>query len=269
MSYNLNEMRLPKALPGEQQEQLLLALSTGDEESFEKLALHNLRLVGLVASKMSKSSKAKYGLEYDDLFSIGTIGLIKALRKYQIDKGVKFSTYAMRIITNEILIEFRSSSASKRDYSKLVSYETEVRTSMNDTEPVRIIDQLFSNESSALPDYEIECKVDIEEKLYILGLYLLNKSPLYTEVIKYYFSGRRGEYIAEMVGHSQSYVSRIISKISKDVQELRNRIYKRGDFGQFQFTPEQIEQAKHYITIEKFREWSQNSDSYYNKQGVI
>lgn len=84
----------------------------GDREAYQVLIKHNLRLVAHVAKKFDSS-----GIDHDDLISIGTVGLIKAVETFQPTKGTKFATYAARCIQNEILMQLRAQKKTRKDVS--------------------------------------------------------------------------------------------------------------------------------------------------------
>jgi RNA polymerase sporulation-specific sigma factor len=93
---------LPPPLKGEQEQQALEALELGDENAKQLLIEHNLRLVVYIARRFENT-----GIHIEDLISIGTIGLIKAVGTYRVDKNIKLATYASRCIENEILMYLR------------------------------------------------------------------------------------------------------------------------------------------------------------------
>ena len=102
----------PKPLTEEEEQAALESLKLGSEESREKLIKHNLRLVAHIVKKFENTNE-----DTDDLISIGTIGLIKAINSYQTNKGTKLATYAARCIENEILMFLRSTKKTKKDVS--------------------------------------------------------------------------------------------------------------------------------------------------------
>ena len=104
----------PQPLSAEDEIRYVNACSNGDENARNLLIEHNLRLVAHVARKYSGSS-----VDSDDLISIGTIGLIKAVSSYDPDKGIRLATYAARCIENEILMHLRASKSSKTKYPSM------------------------------------------------------------------------------------------------------------------------------------------------------
>lgn len=108
----INNQAFPSPLTAEEEKYYLEQMANGDKEAREKLIEHNLRLVAHIVKKYQNQNDDK-----EDLISIGTIGLIKAIDSYSPDKGTKLATYAARCIDNEILMLFRSSKKSRNDVS--------------------------------------------------------------------------------------------------------------------------------------------------------
>lgn len=103
---------LPPPLKGVQEQEALTALEQGDETAKQLLIEHNLRLVVFIAKRFENT-----GVNLEDLISIGTIGLIKAISTYRLEKNIKLATYASRCIENEILMHIRKISAQKTEIS--------------------------------------------------------------------------------------------------------------------------------------------------------
>ena len=108
----INNQAFPNPLTPEEEEYYLNQMAQGDKEAREKLIEHNLRLVAHIVKKYQNQSDDK-----EDLISIGTIGLIKAIDSFSPDKGTKLATYAARCIDNEILMLFRSTKKMRNDVS--------------------------------------------------------------------------------------------------------------------------------------------------------
>ena len=108
----INNQAFPSPLTAEEEKYYREQMANGDKEAREKLIEHNLRLVAHIVKKYQNQNDDK-----EDLISIGTIGLIKAIDSYSPDKGTKLATYAARCIDNEILMLFRSSKKSRNDVS--------------------------------------------------------------------------------------------------------------------------------------------------------
>ena len=103
---------LPPPLKGEQEQQALEALERGEEYAKQKLVEHNLRLVVYIARRFENT-----GVSLEDLISIGTIGLIKAIGTYRLDRKIRLATYASRCIENEILMHIRKIAPQKAEVS--------------------------------------------------------------------------------------------------------------------------------------------------------
>ena len=103
---------LPAPLKGQEEQNALIALEQGDETAKQRLIEHNLRLVVFIARRFENT-----GVNLEDLISIGTIGLIKAISTYRRDKNIKLATYASRCIENEILMHIRKISGQKAEVS--------------------------------------------------------------------------------------------------------------------------------------------------------
>ena len=185
-------------------------MSGGDKNSRNKLIEHNLRLVAHIIKKYYSTSS-----EQDDLVSIGTIGLIKAVSTFNYEKGARFATYAARCIENEILMYFRN----KKKYSQDVSF-TEPIDCDKDGNALSVIDTLADEHSVS---------EDIEDKLIYEKLYETIENellPREKEIIymRYGLFGKQAytqNEIAKQLGISRSYVSRIERKA---IENLRNKL---------------------------------------------
>ena len=103
---------LPMPLTKDEEDTTILAMLQGDNQMKDKLIEHNLRLVVYIAKKFDNS-----GVDPDDLISVGTIGLIKAVNSFNTDKNIKLATYASRCIENEILMHLRRVTKQKNEVS--------------------------------------------------------------------------------------------------------------------------------------------------------
>ncbi|NLJ71567.1 MAG: RNA polymerase sporulation sigma factor SigK [Syntrophomonadaceae bacterium] len=205
----LNNQVFPQPL-GEKEEKLYLnLLKTGDEEARNILIEHNLRLVAHVVRKYDSS-----GEDMEDLISIGTIGLIKAIKTYKDDKGVRLATYASRCIENEVLMYLRSIKKVKNEVSIYdpIGYDKEGNE-------ISLIDVLTTdNEIVEI----IEAKLQ-EEKVRE-NLDVLSQQERQVIEMRYgLFNGLKEtqKEIAKKLGISRSYVSRIEKRALK---KLINRI---------------------------------------------
>lgn len=192
----------PQPLSPEDERKYVEACRNGDVNARNILIEHNLRLVAHVARKYNSSNT-----DSDDLISIGTIGLIKAVSSYDPTKGIRLATYAARCIENEILMHLRASKKLQNE----VSLNEPLGTDKEGNE-IALIDILGSE------DEEVEEKVDLTQR--IKKLYTLIKSSLggREQVIiklRYGLNGKNGKTqreVAERLGISRSYVSRIEKK---------------------------------------------------------
>ena len=190
----------PSPLSEDEENDLLQKLSNKQthESARKKLILHNLRLVGHIAKKYESKDDS-----YDDLISIGTIGLIKAIDTFSIDKNVKIATYASRCIENEILMVLRSN----KKYSKNVLLSDTIGQD-KDGEDILLEDLINNNEEQA-SDY-----FDKNEKINLLNKYInvLDDKEYQIISLRYGLNGNHEftqKEIGKMYHISRSYVSRI------------------------------------------------------------
>ena len=200
----------PPPLSAAKEQEYFLRAEDGDKEARRELILHNLRLVSHIVRKYYASSKNQ-----EDLISIGTIGLIKAVDTFKVAAGAKFATYAARCIQNEILMHFRS--------QKKLSCEVSLNDTIDvdrDGNPLTYIDVISSDESLAL---------DIERKLSsakAMQLVVNALTPRERKIItlRYGLSGHKPltqREIAALLKISRSYVSRLEKSA---LEKLRDRI---------------------------------------------
>lgn len=191
----------PKALSSKAEAELLQKMADGDDSARKKLIEHNLRLVAHVAKKYFGS-----GADQDDLVSIGTVGLIKAVSSFKPDKGIRLATYAARCIDNEILMYFRAAKKTAQDV-----YISDPIDTDKDGNTLTLIDVITDN-SDIVED------LDLKLKLQKLQEYLkdtLTPRELTIIRLRYGLDGR-GELpqreVARKLKISRSYVSRIEKK---------------------------------------------------------
>ena len=198
----------PKPLSAEEEKECFLAVERGEEWAREKLVSHNMRLVVHIAKKYVDT------LDPSDMISIGSIGLIKAIRTYRCDKGTQFATYAARCIENEILMAIRANKKHKACISL-----TSVIGADKEGNEITLVDTLEE------PDGDVATKVEREasaaELMDILKRVLDRRE--YT-IIKYRYGLEGAEVlpqreIAKKLGISRSYISRIESKVLKKLKE--------------------------------------------------
>ncbi len=190
----------PKPLSPKQEQEQLALLKTGDKNARAKLIEHNLRLVAHIVKKYAAASA-----EQDDLVSIGTIGLIKAIDTFDTEKKIKLSSYASRCIENEILMYFRSQKKTALDVSLDESIDTD-----KDGNPLTLMDILSCDDNIA---DKLETKINIEAAYKALDT--LPERERSIIIMRYGLDG--GEPLtqketAEILNISRSYVSRIEKK---------------------------------------------------------
>jgi len=210
-SYVSGSNSFPQPLTAEEEQIYLQKYAEGDEEAKNILIERNLRLVAHIVKKYSNS-----GRDNDDLISIGTIGLIKAITTYNADKGTRLATYAARCIENEILMTIRSSKKLKSE----VSLQDPIGIDREGNE-ISLMD-ILGTDSDAVLD-QVELKLQIKKLYKIMSAVLKNREKLVLELRYGLINGnyKTQREIAQMLGISRSYVSRIekraISKLSREI----------------------------------------------------
>ena len=199
----------PPALSPKEEGELLRRMEKGDEAAKEKLIEHNLRLVAHVIKKYYSNAD-----EQEDLISIGTIGLIKAISTFKSDKGSRLSTYAARCIENEVLMYFRSTKKAAGELHFGDPIDTD-----KDGNALTLLDVVADDVTIA---DEIDTKVKIERLRVLLETRLDDREK---EIIKlrYGIGGGREltqRQIAGMLGISRSYVSRIETSVLKKLKRM-------------------------------------------------
>lgn len=201
---------LPPPLTGEKEHECLEKLESGDVKARELLIVHNLRLVVYIAKKFEST-----GVQIEDLISIGTLGLIKAVNTFRLSKNIKLATYASRCIENEILMYLRKTNPAKAE----VSYFEPLNVDWDGNE-LLLSDILGSEPEDVYRDLECE---DERSRLY-KAVNSLEERERVIMTMRFGLGGGR-EYtqkeVADALGISQSYISRlekrIIEKIKKEV----------------------------------------------------
>ncbi len=199
----------PKALSAKEEAELLKKMESGDQNARKKLIEHNLRLVAHIAKKYYAADK-----DQDDLISIGTIGLIKAVSSFNSNKGIRLATYAARCIDNEILMYFRAAKKTAQDVSISDPIETD-----KDGNTLTLIDVL-ADDTDVVEDLDKKIKL---EKLKGYLTDTLDKRELEIISLRYGLSSKKElaqREVAKRLGISRSYVSRIEKKA---LEKLRNR----------------------------------------------
>ncbi len=201
--------KLPEPLSKEAEEFYLVMAQDGDIMAKDKLIEHNLRLVVFLAKKYES---AKVDLE--DLVSIGTIGLIKAINTYSMDKNIKLATYASRCIDNEILMFLRKNKRNNTEISleESLSYDAEGNE-------LHLEDIVGTDKDIVTKNIE----EDNDKKLMLEEIEKLNKRDKEIITMRYGLMGKEEKTqkeIADMLGISQSYISRIEKKVIKRLRAI-------------------------------------------------
>ena len=203
--YISNDRLYPEPLSKTEEELYLKRYFQGDKEARKILIEHNLRLVVHIAKKYTDNEQ-----ELEDFTSIGTIGLIKAIDSFKENKGFKISTYASRCIENEILMYIRSSKKQKAEVSM-----NQVIGTDKDGNDMELIDTLELKEKDAVDS--IYDKTILKQVLNFLNE-KLSKREKYIMNKRYGLDGQKiktQQELADELGISRSYVSRIETKVQK------------------------------------------------------
>ena len=205
---------LPAPLSKKQENEILEQIENGNTENRDKLVVHNLRLVVYIARKFENT-----GIGIEDLVSIGTVGLIKAVNTFCPSKKIKLATYASRCIENEILMYLRKTSNKKNE----VSIEEPLNVDWDGNE-LLLCDVLGSDSDTVGRDLEMRDernqllevvkKLDERERTIMTMRFGLFGSKEYTQ-----------KQVADMLGISQSYISRLEKRI---IERLRKELEKVG-----------------------------------------
>ena len=191
----------PRPLSAREEAECLKRIREGDAGAKSALVEHNLRLVAHVIKKYYASAE-----DQDDLISIGTIGLIKAVNTFDSGKGSRFATYAARCIENEILMHFRAKKKTAQDV-----YISDPIDTDRDGNSLTLIDVIADN-SSIFDAIELKLRC---EKLRVLIEERLDEREREIVILRYGLSGRAPmaqREAAALLGISRSYVSRIEKK---------------------------------------------------------
>lgn len=207
--YISNNNLFPEPLSKTEEEFYLRRYFEGDKGARNKLIEHNLRLVAHIAKKYSSSEQ-----EMEDLISIGTVGLIKAIDSFSQDKGFKVSTYASKCVENEILMHIRATKKVKAE----VSMNTIIGTD-KDGNDMELEDTLEATDKDAIDT--IYNKIMSDQVIN----YINNKLPereRYIMSLRYGLNGnnqKTQQQIADELGISRSYVSRIETKVQNKLKK--------------------------------------------------
>lgn len=202
-----NAGSFPPPLSAKREAELLKLKESGDKKARDELIEHNLRLVAHVVKKYYTAD------DQDDLISIGTIGLIKAINTFKSDKKIRLATYAARCIENEILMHFRNN----KKYAQDVYISDPIDTDKNGN-TLTLID-IIADETNI--DDEIDTKIKLQ-KLRVLLNGILDERELKIIKMRYGIDGEKEQTqreIAKKLKISRSYVSRIETAA---LQKLKN-----------------------------------------------
>jgi len=193
---------LPSPYTAEEESDILARLTDGEEGVKDGLIEHNLRLVVYIARRFENT-----GVDLDDLVSVGTIGLIKAVNSFNVDKNIKLATYASRCIENEILMHLRRTVKLKSE----VSFDEPLNTDWEGNELV--LSDVMGTDGDVVYK-KIETGVESE----LLGIALTKLNTREREIMELRYGLKGGEEktqreVADMLGISQSYISRLEKKI--------------------------------------------------------
>lgn len=202
---------LPEPLSREKEEEYLCLSEQGDQKAKDILIEHNLRLVVFLAKKYENT-----GIDLEDLVSIGTIGLIKGINTFHRGKNIKLATYASRCIDNEILMYLRKNKKTKTEVSidASLSYDSEGNE-------LHLEDVLGTEDDIVTKSIEDED----DKKIMIEEIKRLNKRDRDILILRYGLFGveeKTQKEVADMLGISQSYISRIEKKVIKRLKNVVN-----------------------------------------------
>jgi RNA polymerase sporulation-specific sigma factor len=197
-------------LTPEEEEECLGRLHEGQRQAWEELILHNMRLVAHVAKRYTNTED-----DPEDLISIGTIGLIKAVDSFRSDYGSRFATYAIRCIDNEMLMHFRSKKKTRGEVSLFEPIGTD-----KEGNQIQLVDVLEYHDCNVA---ELVTMSEQIKKIRSHMAEVLDEREL-TIIVKRYGLGGREEYtqreIARELGISRSYVSRIEKKALQKLKKI-------------------------------------------------
>ena len=199
---------LPPPLKGEEEQQALIALEEGDEGAKQRLIERNLRLVVFISRRFENT-----GVNLEDLISIGTIGLIKAINTYRRDKNIKLATYASRCIENEILMHIRKISSQKTE----VSLDEPINMDYDGNE-LLLSDVLGTDEDMIFRPLEEDVELGVLRRA-------VQELPERERQIVQMRFGLYGQQeltqkeVAQLMGISQSYISRLEKRIMQKLKK--------------------------------------------------
>ena len=203
---------LPPPLSNAEEQQLLAQAADGSEAAKQRLIERNLRLVVYIARRFENT-----GINIEDLISIGTIGLIKAVSTFRADRNIKLATYSSRCIENEILMHIRKIAGQKTE----VSLDEPINTDWDGNE-LLLSDVLGTDGDTVMRPME----EDVEQQLLREALSRLPERDRYIVCLRFGLGGRpekTQKEVADLMGISQSYISRLEKRI---IVRLKKEILK-------------------------------------------
>ena len=189
---------LPPPLKGQQEKEIIEKAVSGDQKARDLLIEHNLRLVVYVAKRYDNSANCPL----EDLISIGTIGLVKAINTFKADKNIKLATYASRCIENEILMYLRKNNK--------IRYEISLLGDIVGTDDDLVEQEMLKSDQKKI-FYEALKELNEREKEILILRYGLSNNDELTQ-----------KDVADLLGISQSYISRLEKKIIKKLRSQLN-----------------------------------------------
>lgn len=204
---------LPPPLTSEEEKKIMEKIKLGEENAREPLITHNLRLVVYIAKKFDSS-----GINVEDLISIGTIGLIKAVNTFCPERNIKLATYASRCIENEILMYLRKSSQLRNE----ISIDEPLNVDWDGNE--LLLSDILGSEHDVVNhrlEQEVECNLVLQ------AVSKLSRREKNIMQLRFGLSGNKEhtqKEVADSLGISQSYISRlekkIIERLKKDLEKV-------------------------------------------------
>ncbi|MBE7061585.1 MAG: RNA polymerase sporulation sigma factor SigE [Clostridiales bacterium] len=193
---------LPQPYSSDEEAVMIERLGCGEKEVRDKLVEHNLRLVVYIARRFENT-----GVDLDDLVSVGTIGLIKAVNSFNAEKNIKLATYASRCVENEILMHLRRTVKLKSE----VSFDEPLSTDWEGNE--LMLSDVMGTDGDVV--YK-RIEKGVENDLLVIALKKLNEREREIMELRYGLKGgeeKTQKEVADMLGISQSYISRLEKKI--------------------------------------------------------
>ena len=203
---------LPPPLPPEEERELTSRLANDDAEARSKLIEHNLRLVVYIAKRFENA-----GVNVEDLVSIGTIGLIKAVNTFAPEKNIKLATYASRCIENEILMYLRRNGKTKSE----ISFDEPLNVDWDGNE--LLLSDILGTEEDVIFEH---LEGEVNRRLLYHAIKKLNRRERRIIEMRFGLSGGREmtqKEVADVMGISQSYISRLEKKIINRLRREINR----------------------------------------------